>query len=92
MSIHLSIKADDPQVENILAYLDSQQLSREDKVYLLERSLKWLRACDTGVYDISPDQGSLSLVVVASSPNYSRLAGKQAAPCAEQSASQASHR
>lgn len=60
MSIRLSIQAEDAEVERLLAFLQTQDnLFIEDKVSLLERALKWLRASMEGTYDLNPDSGAV---------------------------------
>ncbi|HTV06750.1 MAG TPA: hypothetical protein VME86_15385 [Acidobacteriaceae bacterium] len=53
MSIHLSVEADDPEVERLLDHLQTQyKLSNGDKIYLLERAIKWLKPT-TELYGVS---------------------------------------
>ena len=55
MSIRLHVEANDVEVENLLAYLNSQsELHPDDRIYLLERTVKWLRAADEGTYSVNP--------------------------------------
>jgi hypothetical protein len=68
MSIRLCVEANDGEVENLLAYLDSQSSSPDDKIYLLERATKWLRASQAIAYSVSPDQGVIQLVLGAPAP------------------------
>jgi hypothetical protein len=67
MSIHLNIKAKDDEVENLLAYLQAQyNIPIEDKISLLERTLRWLRASTEDAYDLSVDSlDALQLTVDA---------------------------
>jgi len=69
MSIHLHAEANDLEVENLLAYLDSQSdLAVEEKISLLERTTKWLCASRAIGYSLSPDQGLIRLSVDAIAP------------------------
>lgn len=53
MSITLSVKANDPEVERLLAYLDANLgSSTENKIWLLERTQKWLHATLSIAYDV----------------------------------------
>jgi len=52
VSITLCVRADDPQVEKLLAFLDAQPLgSAENKIWLLGRAQKWLSASIAVSYD-----------------------------------------
>lgn len=59
MSIRLSIKANDSEVKGLLAYLTNLPLETEDKILLLERTLKRLRSASAQTYEISLDSEEL---------------------------------
>ncbi len=60
MSIRLAIQAEDPEVENLFTYLQAQPNAPiEDKIFLLERTLKWLRASTEGAYDLGSDSNAV---------------------------------
>jgi hypothetical protein len=60
VSIRLTVQADDPDVERLIDYLQTQySLTDGDKIYLLERAIKWLKPA-TELYGVSLDhQGEL---------------------------------
>lgn len=60
MSIKLSVVANDPQVEKLLAFLDAQSLgSQENKIWLLSRTTKWLQATTAVSYDVATVKATL---------------------------------
>jgi hypothetical protein len=60
MSIHLCVEVSDPEVEKLLAYLtEKSNFSKEDKIDLLERSVKWLRAPTEITYGLTANQVEL---------------------------------
>jgi hypothetical protein len=62
MSITLCVRADDPQVEKLLAFLDAQPLgSAENKIWLLGRAQKWLSASIAVSYDTATVKATLGL-------------------------------
>jgi hypothetical protein len=56
MSIHLSIHAEDAEVEHVLAFVRSQfpNLYTTDQASILERAVRWLRAADDGAFNTDP--------------------------------------
>ena len=47
MAIRLLIEAEEPEVEALLTYLDSRyDAEPSQKIYLLERTLRWLQVID----------------------------------------------
>jgi hypothetical protein len=53
--IHLTVQANDPEVERLLSYLKVQTDEEiEDSVSLLERALCWLRASLEQHYKLDP--------------------------------------
>jgi hypothetical protein len=60
MSIRLAIQAEDAEVESLLTYLQAQPNTPiEDKIFLLERTLKWLRASTEGMYDLGSGSNAI---------------------------------
>jgi len=56
MAIRLTVNAEDAEVERLLAHLQSSyKMPTSDKVYLLERAIKWLRATEAITYNLNPD-------------------------------------
>jgi len=69
MPIRLRVEATDSEVENLLAFLDKQSsLQTGEKIYLLERGIKWLRASQAIAYSLSPDQGAIQLSIGGLAP------------------------
>jgi hypothetical protein len=67
MSIALSVKANDPAVEKLLAYLDANfNSSSEDKIWLLARTTKWLQATTAFHYECVKVEANLGLNDAAS--------------------------
>ena len=44
MSICLTVKVHDPEVEGLLGYLQAQKCTDSNRIYLLNRALAWYRA------------------------------------------------
>jgi hypothetical protein len=66
MSIHLSIKAEDAEVEDLLSFVRTRfsALPPDEHVYIMERAILWLRAIDPYAFKIDPrcpNQVSLDL-------------------------------
>jgi hypothetical protein len=60
MSITLSVKANDPAVEKLLAYLNANfDSSVEDKIWLLARTTKWLQATTAFNYECEKVEATL---------------------------------
>ncbi|MGO9317422.1 MAG: hypothetical protein ACLPXT_14780 [Terracidiphilus sp.] len=67
MSITLSVKANDPEVERLLAYLNANlDSSAQDKIWLLQRATKWLQATTAFNYECSKVEATLGLNDAAS--------------------------
>jgi hypothetical protein len=57
MSIRFFAEVNDLEVENLLIYLSSQSNSqKEDKIDLLERTIKWLRIINQITYGLTANQ------------------------------------
>lgn len=81
MSIHLSIQADDEEVEGLLAYLKVLPLDVDDKIFLLERTLAWLHSANAKTYSLNSDSEELiHLGVDATSPTAVSLGRKHSPP------------
>ncbi len=65
MSIQLTVQAEDPDVEMLLAYLQMQShIPAHCKIGLLERAMKWLEASETAFFrcDLNlPNSARLSI-------------------------------
>lgn len=70
MAIRLSVKINDPDVEKMLKKLETDYaLPTEDKIYLLERTIGWLRASQAVTYNVNRDQcDSIRLCISGSQP------------------------
>ena len=63
--IHLTVQAEDVEVEQLLSNLKVQDEGEiEDSISLLKRTLKWLCALQDRAYDLSPDSLILSRLAV----------------------------
>jgi hypothetical protein len=80
--IHLTVQANDPEVERLLAHLNIQDEDElEDGIFLLERALCWLRASMEGHYKLDPScEAVLRLNVDVPSPIASPLSHKPSEP------------
>lgn len=62
MAIRLTIEAEDPEVEQLLSFLQENcQRQTADKIYLLEKALKWLRSMEAIAYGINSEDASIDL-------------------------------
>lgn len=91
MSIRLYVEANDAEVENLLAYLALQSdLGNHDKIYLLERTVKWLRAVDESTYSLTSGdpRDSFRLGIDSTAPLSLQHSGMPAQPPEEEAFSQ----
>jgi len=59
MSIRLSVEAEDPEVERLLTHLESgYALPTDDKIFLLQRTIGWLRSSQSITYNLNSAQAS----------------------------------
>lgn len=62
MSITLSVKADDAEVESLLAFLDAHiAATPEHKIWVLKRAVKWIEAALPTSYDVARAETHLHL-------------------------------
>lgn len=93
MSIRLTIQADDAETECLLAYLESEFKSdRANKIYVLERALKWLHASAPSAVSVYAQEPRLVLDGSAIAPAFVPSFEKQSVQPQHQTMSQEVHK
>ena len=69
MAIRLTIEAEDPEVEQLLSFLQENcKRQTADKIYLLERAIVWLRATEAFTYQVFKESISTDLALLDTTP------------------------
>jgi hypothetical protein len=59
MTIRMTVEAKDPEVENILAYLQTQTFaSTDNKISALERAVMWLKSSQPDFFRCDPAESN----------------------------------